>query len=86
MRYLEKAEGQYVFFPESPQHGGAAQLQIHLREAGIISLGVYGDGVLGDIVDVQVLHRRDLDFCWVHLGGIVLRALSRSVRRMEEWR
>jgi hypothetical protein len=39
-------------------------------------LGVYGDGVLGDIVDVQVLHRRDLDFCWVHLGGVLLRALS----------
>jgi hypothetical protein len=44
----------------------------------IASLGIYNDGIFGDIVDIEILHRRNFDVFGIHLGGCIV--VSRSAR------
>jgi len=47
----------------------------------IRALRVDANGILGDVVDCQILHRRDGRFCWIHLENFAsaLRSFHRKL-------
>jgi hypothetical protein len=42
----------------------------HVGEALVVSLRVYGHRVLGDVINGQIHHRRDLDVLGIHVAGL----------------
>lgn len=56
----------------------------NISQSGIRSLRIDDDSVFGDIVDVQILHRRNFDICRVHLEVVEAVLFQKTIRRDDE--